>query len=102
VLPSGATHEVGSGRHSWVEHLPRQERRRGSLSLDSDLTEVIDDPQAYGAVLDAIHALDPDRAEAFRSSTRWTRGRPLREPLNKAPLDVLDAVQKALAALTGE
>jgi hypothetical protein len=46
-------------------------------------------------------AADPTGGERarVRGTTRWTRGRTLRDPLSKAPLDVLDAVEKALAAL---
>ncbi|MEV5177840.1 hypothetical protein AB0L10_44140, partial [Streptomyces flaveolus] len=60
---------------------------------------IIDDPQAYTAVLEAIGSIDPSRAETFRRTTRWRRGRELREPLDKAPVTVLAAVQEALEAL---
>jgi alpha-L-rhamnosidase len=94
-----ATHDVGSGTHTWTEPAHPSQHESGSLSLDSDLATIIDDPEAYAAVLGAIHSLDPARAEAFRRSTRWTEGRSLREPLDKAPLPVLEAVGKALAEL---
>ena len=67
--------------------------------MSSSLTDIIDDPEAYQAVLAAIRATDPERAETFRRTTRWTPGRQLREPLNKAPLPILEAIEKALAAL---
>jgi alpha-L-rhamnosidase len=98
-LPSGATHDVGSGVHTWVEDHPRRAPTRGALTLSSSLAEIIDDPEAYRAVLAAIRATDPERAEVFRGTTRWTDGRQLREPLNKAPLHILEAIEKALAAL---
>ncbi|MEV6699493.1 hypothetical protein AB0M68_20390 [Streptomyces sp. NPDC051453] len=60
---------------------------------------IIDDRQAYEAVLDAIQNIDEARAETFRRTTRWRRGRELREPLDKAPVTVLAAVEAALAAL---
>jgi alpha-L-rhamnosidase len=50
-------------------------------------------------VLDAIRGIDEVRAEAFRRTTRWWRGRELREPLDKAPLPVLTVVEKTLADL---
>ena len=98
-LPSGATYEVGSGVHDWVEQHPRVAVKRSPLSLSSSLATIIDDREAYADVLDAMRAIDPERAEVFRRSTRWTPGRELREPLNKAPLNVLQAIEKALAAL---
>ncbi|MEW2508231.1 family 78 glycoside hydrolase catalytic domain [Amycolatopsis sp. NPDC047767] len=102
-LPSGAEFEVGSGTHSWTERYPRPGQTRAGLDLDSDLATIVDDPEAYRAVLGAISAIDPDRAAAFRRTTRWTPGRSLRDPLSHTPLDVVDAIEKALVALpTGE
>ncbi|MFC3996027.1 family 78 glycoside hydrolase catalytic domain [Nocardiopsis sediminis] len=98
-LPSGAEYDVGSGVHGWTERHARPRRTRSALGLDSDLVTVVDDPEAYRAVLAAVRSLDPERAAALRGTTRWTPGRTLRDPLSKAPLTVLDAVEKALAAL---
>lgn len=98
-LPSGARYEVGSGTHAWLETHPLPARSRGPLSLSSSLATIIDDPEAYKAVLQAIRSIDPSRAETFRRTTRWRQGRELREPLDKAPVTVLAAVQEALAAL---
>ncbi|MFJ8795148.1 hypothetical protein [Streptomyces sp. NPDC102462] len=90
---------MGSGTYTWVEHHPRPSSPRSPLTLGSGLDTVIDDPAAYQAVLDAIRGIDEGRAEAFRRTTRWWWGRELREPLDKAPLPVLAAVEKALADL---
>ncbi|MFE7794782.1 family 78 glycoside hydrolase catalytic domain [Streptomyces sp. NPDC057460] len=98
-LPSGAHYEVGSGNHTWVENHPLLPRQRSPLSLSSSLDVIIDDQVAYQAVLDAIRSVDEARAETFRRTTRWWRGRELREPLDKAPVTVLAAVEKALADL---
>ncbi|WP_326836847.1 family 78 glycoside hydrolase catalytic domain [Amycolatopsis rhabdoformis] len=98
-LPSGVEHEVGSGSYTWTERHPRPRRSRAELGLDSDLATIVDDREAYRAVLGAISAIDPDRAAAFRRTTRWTPGRSLRDPLSHTPLDVVDAIEKALAAL---
>ncbi|MEV6641682.1 family 78 glycoside hydrolase catalytic domain [Amycolatopsis sp. NPDC051371] len=102
-LPSGVEHEVGSGTHTWVESHPRPRRTRTALGLDSDLATIIDDVEAYQAVLAAIGSIDPDRAAAFRRTTRWTPGRQLRDPLSHTPLEIVEAISKALAALpTGD
>jgi alpha-L-rhamnosidase len=102
-LPSGADHEVGSGTHTWTESHPRPRRTRTGLGLDSDLATIVDDVEAYQAVLAAISSIDPGRAAAFRRTTRWTPGRRLRDPLSHTPLEIVEAIEKALAALpTGE
>ncbi|MFF1613407.1 family 78 glycoside hydrolase catalytic domain [Amycolatopsis sp. NPDC058278] len=98
-LPSGAEHEVGSGAHSWTENHPRTRRMRTDLGLDSDLATVVDDVGAYRAVLAAIGSIDPERAAAFRRTTRWWPGRRLCDPLSHTPLEIVEAIEKALAAL---
>ncbi|MEW2403878.1 family 78 glycoside hydrolase catalytic domain [Streptomyces sp. NPDC046862] len=98
-LPSGARHEIGSGTHTWVEDHPQPFGLRDRLSLGSSLAAIIDDQRAYQAVLEAIRGIDPSRADTFRRTTRWRAGRALREPLDKAPLEVLAAVETALAVL---
>ncbi|MEU9191164.1 family 78 glycoside hydrolase catalytic domain [Streptomyces sp. NPDC048484] len=100
-LPSGAHYEIGSGTHKWVEEHARPAVSRDRLTLGTSLATIIDDQQAYQAVLDAIRGIDESRADNFRRTTRWRAGRALREPLDKAPLEVLAAVEKALAALPG-
>ncbi|WP_413106055.1 alpha-L-rhamnosidase C-terminal domain-containing protein [Streptomyces sp. Inha503] len=99
-LPSGARYEVGSGTHTWIEDHPRAAAPRTRLTLSTSLATIIDDQQAYDAVLQAIRGSDAARADAFRRTTRWRAGRALREPLDKAPLEVLAAVEAALAGLT--
>ncbi|MFF0291359.1 alpha-L-rhamnosidase C-terminal domain-containing protein [Streptomyces sp. NPDC005262] len=98
-LPSGTRYEVGSGVHTWVEVHPQNSLPRSPLSLRSSLATIIDDRQAYEAVLNAIRTIDESRAETFRRTTRWRPGRELREPLDKAPVTILAAVEQALATL---
>ncbi|MDX3454822.1 hypothetical protein PV396_23250 [Streptomyces sp. ME02-8801-2C] len=49
------------------------------LTLRSGLAGIVDDQQAYQAVLDAICGIDASRADAFRRATRWRVGRMLSE-----------------------
>ncbi|MCI2419501.1 glycoside hydrolase family 78 protein [Saccharopolyspora sp. K220] len=98
-LPSGVEHEVGSGTHIWTERHPRRRRTRTELGLGSDLATIVDDVEAYQAVMAAMSSIDPARAAAFRRTTRWTPGRELRDPLSHTPLEVIDAIEKALVAL---
>ncbi|MFF2317889.1 family 78 glycoside hydrolase catalytic domain [Arthrobacter sp. NPDC058097] len=99
VLPSGAVHEVGSGSHIWSETYSCQKPGRAKLSLSSGLAEIIDDPEAYEAVHTTISIHDEKRSRDFRRFTRWTPGRELRDPLNKAPLAILHDIELALAKL---
>ncbi|CAN5392681.1 glycoside hydrolase family 78 protein [soil metagenome] len=100
TLPSGTRHHVGSGRHEWVERLPAASAVHKPLDLKSSLSDVIDNEAAYRTVVQAIAQIDPARAEAFRRTTQWRTGRALEEPLNKAPVPILRAVERALARVT--
>ncbi len=57
TLPRGGEYaiEVGAGTHRWS--YPYQRPRRPSLSLTSTLDELIDDPEAWNAVVRTIHLL---------------------------------------------
>lgn len=94
VLPDGRTHEVGSGAHAWevadVDVLvPPVE-----VGLHSSLAAIIDDPEAYRAVLEVLEAERPEQAEAFRANTAWVHGRELGEALT---MHASPAVQQAVA-----
>lgn len=103
VLPDGQSHDVGSGSHVWqvadvVETAPP--RRVG---LDSSLSDVIDDPEAYRAVLDVLGAESSEAAERFRTTTKWVPGRELGEALFMvAGPDRQRAIEERLAAVSAE
>ncbi|MGA1836663.1 family 78 glycoside hydrolase catalytic domain [Herbiconiux sp. 11R-BC] len=92
---------VGSGRHefSFVEPSSEAPRPSTPLSLDSSTAAIIDDPEAYRAVLETLARVDPPRVEGFRSQTAWVEGRTLRQSILFATGEVYAAVDEALAAL---
>ena len=49
------------------------------VGLESSLAAVIDDPEAYGVILDVLEAGKPAAAHAFRTTTQWMPGRDLGE-----------------------
>ena len=57
VLPDGrAPFAVGSGSHRWTVDAPGSQETLRELSLASDLGEVLDDREAYVAVMTAIRS----------------------------------------------
>jgi len=56
----GGTIEAGSGSYRWSYPYQAPQRVRRSLTLDSSLGEVIDDPYAWAATLAAIRAYMPE------------------------------------------
>jgi alpha-L-rhamnosidase len=92
--------EVGSGVHEWRIVAPAQPERGPLPGLSASLSDVIDDPRAYRAVLDTLASIDPDRAEAVRAETVWGAGRPLSAALMFTPPDVLTKVDEAVRTAT--
>ncbi|MCI2957101.1 glycoside hydrolase family 78 protein [Agromyces atrinae] len=103
VLPGGEELEVGSGEHEWTVDDTVVVVPPASVSLQSSLAQIVDDPAAYRAVLDVLEARKPEAAEALRLRTPWLPDRDLGETLsNRTGTDVQEAVADALAALDAE
>jgi len=101
VLPDGGTLHVGSGTHEWemVDAAPPASPSR--IGLDSTLAAVIDDLEAYRAIGDVLEAANPEAADAFRTTTRWSDGRELGEALfMHAGPEVQRAIAERLAELS--
>lgn len=101
VLPDGRSHEVGSGAHAWEVADLAEPVAPGRVGLDSSLADVIDDPEAYRAVLEVLGAESPEAAERFRTTTKWVPGRELGEALFMvAGPDLQRAIEERLAAVS--
>ncbi|WP_335988882.1 family 78 glycoside hydrolase catalytic domain [Glycomyces sp. MUSA5-2] len=98
TLPGLEAFEVGSGDHEWTIDDPRTEPRRAGLTIDSRLSDLIEDAEAHEAVLRAVEAVDPERARSLRSA-QWTEHRTLLGELTPGPPAVLARVEAALANL---
>ncbi|MGX5654255.1 family 78 glycoside hydrolase catalytic domain [Geodermatophilus nigrescens] len=102
VLPDGSTDDVGSGEHSWT--VPWSPRRPEPVlaGLDTDLADLVDDPEALTLVREVLAAHDPGRARAFDGGLRYEAGSTLRTALLFADPAALDAVGEALTGLVRE
>ncbi|CAL4860888.1 family 78 glycoside hydrolase catalytic domain [Microbacterium sp. MM2322] len=100
IAVPGAPEEVGSGRYEW-RFTPAAVPPRPALDgLQASLADVIDDPRAYSAFLDAVASADPDRAEAIRAETRWGARRAVTSALMFAPPALLASVDDAIRRAT--
>lgn len=97
-LPGRDPETVGSGDHAWRFDEPAPARARRPLTLDSSTAAIIDDEDAYRAVVGTLETIDPALADRVRT-TVWSRGRSLRSAFLFTPPAVLNAVSAALAAL---
>jgi alpha-L-rhamnosidase len=93
--------EVGSGRHEFTAELLDSERRlaAGPYTLDSTLDELVEDPDAYSAIMGALEDTDPELAKSFRSRIRWVPNRPLRGAMFMLPPKATKAVEQALTGV---
>jgi alpha-L-rhamnosidase len=96
----GAPDEVGSGAHEWRYREPAASARPALPGLQASLADVIDDPRAYHALLDALAESDPAHAESVRSGTVWGARRTLSSALMFTPPDVLARVDDAVRSAT--
>lgn len=92
--------EVGSGTHTWRIPAEPAPARPALDGIRASLADVLDDPRAYTALLDTVAAVDPGRADAIRSETRWGAGRPVVTALMFTPPALLDAVDDAIRRAT--
>ena len=102
-LPDGSEEfEVGSGLHRWDVPDPARAEAPEAVALDTPLARIMDDPQAYTAVWQAIDAHDPAGAAAFRKDTTWYRQTTLDQSLIFTQPAVKQAIAAALAALNDQ
>jgi alpha-L-rhamnosidase len=81
ILPADRRLEVGPGRHHWTQPWNPETRPVVRHVLDTDLADLVDDPEALRVVRATLGEHDPGRAQAFDGSNPL-RGR----------LDVADGV----------
>lgn len=92
---------VGSGDHSWRVDAPGAEAPLPRLSDSVTLAQVIDDPEAYRAVFEAIARHDSQRADDFRRRTKWIEERKLLDDitLSLTPQAITADIAASLRAL---
>lgn len=96
VLPGTEPIEVGSGSREWSVPLPSYESPRAPITWDRDLSDIIDDEEAYAALLQAFDQVDPDLRREFDARTRWVPGQPLRSAFSIVSHHVADKVMEEL------
>lgn len=94
---SEETLTVGSGSHSWtVADTDDAAPTPPTPTLQSDITALIDDQEAYDAVVAAVREVSPDDAVMLTKNTKWVPGRSLHEALMMASGTVAAAAEAAL------
>ena len=91
---------VGSGTHRWEVAAPAVSNGHGPVGLNTPLAEVIDDPEAYEALVTTLRTQDAAQARDFRDRTRWLPNRPLSDALDRVSPQVKESVQAALESVS--
>ena len=91
---------VGSGRHRWSVDAPPPAAAPGEVSVSTELSEIIDDPEAYAAVWSTIAEHSAEQARVFRTHTRWMPGRTLSETMFQLPPAVHERIGAVLEELS--
>ncbi|GAB3601522.1 alpha-L-rhamnosidase [Microbacterium tumbae] len=103
VLPDGQRHSVGSGAHRWTSSAPAESAAPGEVGFASSLAAVIDDQEAYAAILEVLSELRPAVVSDFRDSTEWSDRLTLGDRLLRVTgAEARDAVAERLAALSAQ
>jgi alpha-L-rhamnosidase len=98
-LPDGPRPDVAAGEHTWTLPWAPPPRSLRQHDLDSDIAELVDDPEALQLVRAVLAEHDPGRAKGFEGGIRYESGVPLRTALMFAAPSTFAAVEGALADL---
>jgi alpha-L-rhamnosidase len=100
-LPGGGEPiSVGSGTHQWEVAAPATSNGHGPVTLDTPLSEVIDDQEAYDALLGAIRARDEAKVQQFLDETRWLPHMALGHALGRMPAEIREDVRGAVETVS--
>ncbi len=99
-LPDAEPFTVGAGRHQWTFRVAAREPAHGAVTTATSLADIMDDPEAYQAVMAAFTRISPDVADEFRRRTAWVPNQPLFGAFSLISPDVADEVEQSLAALS--
>jgi alpha-L-rhamnosidase len=99
LLPDGPRADVGAGEHTWELPWAPAARPLPRHDLDSDIADLVDDPEALQLVRSVLAEHDPGRAQGFAGAIRYEAGVPLRTTLMFAAPSTFAAVESALADL---
>jgi len=98
-LPGGEPFEVASGSFEWVVTDPDPAAKPEPVTTQTSLAAIMDDPEAYRAVVDAFTSIDPALAKDFLKRTAWLPNQPLVGAFSLISTAVVERMEAALVAL---
>jgi alpha-L-rhamnosidase len=100
ILPDGTTYDVGSGDHQWrVADQRKPIASHKEVTVNSPLSQIIDDDEAYREIWKAISTVDPAIADALKNTLPWVTTQTLATSTIDTPASVFEAITTALKNL---
>ncbi|MGV8908030.1 MAG: family 78 glycoside hydrolase catalytic domain [Propionicimonas sp.] len=97
-LPGTQPFTVAAGSHEWVVEV-QPDPVPGEVTTETSLAAIMDDPQAYQAVMAAFSRISPSVAREFHRRTAWVPNQPLFGSFSLISSAVKGEVESSLAAL---
>ncbi len=100
-LPGNAEQvSVGSGTHRWEIPAPTTGGSLQPVTLATPLAEVIDDQEAFDALLQAFRVRGGAKVREFLDQTRWLPHLSLGRALGRVPAEIREDVRTALETIS--
>ncbi|XBH20911.1 family 78 glycoside hydrolase catalytic domain [Jonesiaceae bacterium BS-20] len=93
------TVDVGSGTHTWQVAATRVPRTVGHVSMQTPLSQIVEDEEAFNAIFAAIDVVSAERSNAWRTQTKWQERRALSDSFFSTPSAAVENVLAALEVL---
>lgn len=98
-LPGTAPFTVAAGSHEWTVADLVLPRTPAEVTTGTSLAEIMDDPEAYQAVMAAFNRIDPAIARDFNRRMAWVPNQPLFGAFSLISPAVVNEVENSLATL---
>jgi alpha-L-rhamnosidase len=90
---------VAAGTHEWTVEDTTAQGEFAPITTSTPLAAIIDDPQAYDAVMAAFRSVSPDLAREFSKRTAWLPKEPLIGGFTLITPAVADEIESGLSSL---
>ena len=100
-LPGTEEYVVGSGGHTFTFDDPTPPAPAGRIGAETALSDIIDDPEAYAAVLAGFASVSDVVTDDFRRRTRWVPNQTLGDTFSLVSPKVRGPVLEQLESLNG-
>jgi alpha-L-rhamnosidase len=99
-LPDQSRFEVGSGLHRWAVTLPETPAPVDEVTLMTPMRRIVDDDEAFDAVLGALRAVDPSLPSLVAARSDWNSESPFMATMFSLPGQAIGAIAAAFSEIS--